>query len=63
MVGRLGLFWLTPDMSRGGAWDPAAAAFVPLGGEALDSIRRAVEMATRRRPVGVLPLPLGTVAP
>lgn len=63
MVGRLGLFWLTPDMSRGGAWDPAAAAFVPLDGDALDGIRRAVEMATRRRPLGVLPLPLGTVAP
>jgi hypothetical protein len=63
MVGRLGLFWLTPDRARGGAWDPAQQAFTEQDGEALDSIRRAVDMATRRRPAGVLPLPLGTVEP
>ncbi len=63
MVGRLGLFWLTPDRARGGAWDPAQQAFTERDGEALDSIRRAVDMATRRRPAGVLPLPLGTVEP
>ena len=62
-VGRLGLFWLTPDLARGGAWDPAAGAFVELDGAALQAVRRAADMATRRRPAGVLALPLGRVAP
>jgi hypothetical protein len=62
-VGRLALYWLTPDRKRGGAWDPVASAFVPLEGDELDAVRRAAEMATRRRAAGVLALPLGTVAP
>jgi hypothetical protein len=62
-VGRLGLFWLTPDAARGGMWDPAAAAFIELQGRELDAVRRAVEMASRRRPAGVQALPLGRVAP
>lgn len=62
-VGRLGLFWLTPDAARGGAWDAAAGAFVELSGRELDAVRRAVEMATRRRPAGVQDLPLGRIAP
>ncbi len=61
-VGRLGLFWLTPDAARGGAWDPAGERFVELDGRELDAVRRAAEMATRRRPAGVLALPLGGVA-
>jgi len=62
-VGRLGLFWLTPDGSRGGGWDSARGAFVELEGRALDAVRRAAEVAGRRRPAGVLALPLGRVAP
>jgi hypothetical protein len=62
-VGRLGLFWLTPDLSRGGAWSAAAGAFEELDGADLDAVRRAAEMATRRRAAGVLALPLGKVAP
>jgi hypothetical protein len=62
-VGRLGLFWLTPDAARGGAWDPAGGAFVELSGRELDTVRRASEMANRRRPAGVQPLPLGRIAP
>ena len=62
-VGRLGLFWLTPDLARGGAWDPAAGTFVALDGAALQAVRRAADMATRRRPAGVLALPLGRIAP
>ncbi len=61
-VGRLGLFWLTPDHARGGAWDPAAQAFTPLDGRALEGIRRAADMATRRRAAGVQDLPLGRIA-
>jgi len=63
MIGRLALFWLTPDQERGGVWDPAAAAFRAVSGKPLESIRRAMEMATRRRPAGVLALPLGSVEP
>ncbi len=60
-VGRLGLFWLTPDEVRGGSWDPAAQAYVELDGAELTAVRRAMQMATRRRPVGVQVLPLGKV--
>jgi hypothetical protein len=60
-VGRLGLYWLTPDEKRGGMWDPAAARFVELTGDELESVRRAVQMAARRRAVGVQTLPLGRV--
>lgn len=60
-VGRLGLYWLTPDESRGGAWDPATGRYVALEGGELESVRRAVQMATRRRAVGVQLLPLGKV--
>jgi len=58
-VGRLGLFWLTPDETRGGAWNPATERFEILDGGELTAVRRAVQMATRRRAVGVQPLPLG----
>lgn len=60
-VGRLGLFWLTPDELRGGSWNPAESRFIELEGGELESARRAVQMATRRRAVGVQNLPLGRV--
>jgi hypothetical protein len=62
-VGRLALFWLTPDRARGGAWDPVSCAYVEHDGDALDAVRRAADMATRRRTPGVLALPVGRVAP
>lgn len=62
-VGRLGLFWLTPDAARGGAWDSAERAFGELHGRELEAVRRASEMAFRRRPAAVQPLPLGRIAP
>lgn len=60
-VGRLALFWLTPDETRGGLWDPATRRWTELDGGELESVRRAVHMATRRRAVGVQKLPLGRV--
>ena len=60
-VGRLGLFWLTPDGARGGLWDVAAACYGEVTGDELDAIRSAVQMATRQRVLGVQPLPLGRV--
>ncbi len=58
-VGRLGLYWLTPDESRGGTWNPATSCYEALEGRDLTAVRRAVQMATRRRAVGVQSLPLG----
>lgn len=60
-VGRLVLFWLTPDEARGGVWNPAELRFDLLEGGELESVRRAVQMATRRRALGVQLLPLGKV--
>lgn len=62
-VGRLGLFWLTPDAARGGVWNPAQRTFVELRGGELEAVRRASEMANRRRPAGVQALPLGRITP
>ncbi|MDY0110904.1 MAG: DUF3450 domain-containing protein [Candidatus Krumholzibacteria bacterium] len=62
-VGRLGLFWLTPDAVRGGIWDAGERAFVERFGRELDVVRRAAEIAARRRPADVQLLPLGRVAP
>lgn len=62
-VGRLGLFWLTPDAARGGIWDAGERAFVERSGSELEAVRRAAEIAARRRPAGVQALPLGRVAP
>ena len=60
-VGRLALFWLTPDEKRGGVWNPATRAYEELDGGELESVRRAAQMASRRRAVGVQKLPLGRV--
>jgi hypothetical protein len=61
-IGRLALFWKSPDGSRVGTWDPAADAWTELDGGARTS-GRAMEMATRMRPVELIALPLGRIDP
>jgi hypothetical protein len=62
-LGRLALFWRTPDEKRYGTYDLEDRAWVELPGRNHRALRRAMEMATRLRPVEVIGLPLGEVAP
>ncbi len=60
-IGRLALFWRTPDTSRAGTFDQATGAWVQLDRGDHRSISRAMEMAARMRPVAVIGLPLGRI--
>jgi len=62
-LGRLSLFWRTPDGKRAGHHDRAARAWVELPGQHRQRIERAMEMASRMRQVELIDLPLGRIAP
>jgi hypothetical protein len=62
-LGRVALFWRTPDGERVGTWDPSVGQWVVLPDREDRPIALAMEMATRRRPVGITSLPLGRIAP
>ncbi len=62
-IGRLALFWRTPDAARAGWYDPAARAWMELPGRHRRNIGLAMEMASRMRPVEPVSLPLGRIAP
>ncbi len=62
-VGRLSLFWRTPDGARAGEFDRAAGAWVDLPGKHQRVIGQAMEMAEHRRAVDLVSLPLGRVHP
>lgn len=62
-VGRLALFWATPDRRRVGLWDPAAGDWSELSGGRRRAVLQAMDMAARRRPVEILGLPVGRIEP
>lgn len=62
-LGRLALLWRTPDGERVGQYDRAAGAWVELPDRHARSIARAMEMATRMRPMELVDLPLGRIEP
>ena len=62
-LGRLSLFWRTPDGDRMGLYDRAADSWVELSGRHDRAIARAMEMATRMRPMELIDLPLGRIEP
>ncbi|MBU0742309.1 DUF3450 domain-containing protein [bacterium] len=62
-LGRLALFWRTPDAKRAGWHDPAAGTWTELPRRYRRSIGLALEMASRMRPVEPVSLPLGRIAP
>jgi hypothetical protein len=61
-VGRLALFWRTPDGGTVGHWDRSAGKWVPLPGASRRHINDATEMALRQRTVDMVKLPLGRIA-
>ena len=62
-IGSLALFWRTPDAARVGWYDPAARTWTELPGRHRRNIGLAMEMASRMRPVELISLPLGRIAP
>ncbi|MBD3222953.1 DUF3450 family protein [bacterium] len=62
-VGRLAMFWVTPDGTQVGTWDPVSGDYVAMPSSESRTIERAMEMATRMRPVQLLSLPLGRIEP
>lgn len=62
-LGRLSLFWRTPDGARAGEYDRVARAWVELPRKYHRAIALAMEIAERRRAVELLSLPLGRIRP
>ena len=62
-VGRLALFWRTPDGKRVGNWDRAAAQWRALPDRYRRHVNDAAEMALKRRTVEMVKLPLGRIVP
>jgi len=62
-VGRVALFWRTPDGDRVGTYDQAGHQWTELSGRENRNIALAMEMATRMRPVQISDLPLGRITP
>jgi len=60
-VGRVSLFWRTPDGERVGTFDEASWEWVELPERHAHNIEMAIEMASRIRPVQLITLPLGRV--
>ena len=60
-VGRVSLFWRTPDGDRAGTFDRGSWEWVELAPSYGRTIGNAIEMASRIRPVQLIDLPLGRV--
>lgn len=62
-LGRLSVFWQTPDGERVGEYDRVTKGWVELPAKYVRSVSAAVEMAEKRRPIELLRLPLGRLNP
>lgn len=62
-LGRLSVFWQTPDGARVGEYDRSASRWAELPKGYARSIAAAVEMAEKRRPVELIRLPVGRINP
>jgi hypothetical protein len=62
-VGRVSLFWRTPDGEKIGTFDRATWRWVELPDRYSRPITEGIEMASRLRPVQLTALPLGRILP
>ncbi|MBN2564713.1 MAG: DUF3450 domain-containing protein [Candidatus Eisenbacteria bacterium] len=60
-VGRVSLFWRTPDGERAGTFDRGSWTWMELPSSYNRTIGNAIEMASHIRPVQLIDLPLGRV--
>lgn len=61
-IGRLAMFWRSPDGKRVGTWDPVTRTWIDLPGKHNRIIARAMEMASHVRPIELVSLPLGRIS-
>ena len=61
-LGRVSLFFLSLDQAVCGVFNPGTGEWQALPDSSLPAIRSAVEIGSKRRPVELLPLPLGRLA-
>ncbi|NWO57765.1 hypothetical protein DEJ73_16045 [Chromohalobacter salexigens] len=57
-VGRVGLYYLTPDGRSGAVWRTDERAWQPLEGDALDELRKGMRIARDQRAPALLDLPV-----
>lgn len=62
-IGRVSVYWLTPDGERVGEYDRAQAKWVEMDHKHVHTINVTREMALRLRSVEVVSLPLGRIQP
>ena len=62
-LGRLSVFWMTPDGKRVGEYDRVEGRWVELPARYRQAVRLAVEMAAKQRPVELIRLPVGRIHP
>lgn len=62
-LGRVSLFWRTPDGLLAGHFDPVTRQFTPLPKDNLDQVTKAMEVARRERTAELLELPIGRIEP
>jgi hypothetical protein len=62
-LGRISVFWRTPDGDTVGEFDRATGKWIVLPGKYNRVIGEAMEMAARMRPVELIALPLGRIVP
>ncbi len=60
-LGRVALFWMTPDRKQGGVYDQGRSQWVAAGSGERRSIALAMDMAARVRPVELTDLPVGRI--
>jgi len=61
-IGRLTMYWRSPDGKRVGSWDPALASWVELPSGYSRVIAHSVEIAAKRRANELVTLPLGRIS-
>ena len=62
-LGRLSIFWQTPDGKRVGEYDRAKNLWVEFPSRYGRGLRMAAEMAKKTRPVELTKLPIGRISP
>ncbi len=62
-LGRISLFWRTPDGRRAGQYDRVSGRWVELPAKYRRGITLAMEMAAKRRPIELVRLPVGRIRP
>ena len=57
-IGRLALYYLTPDQQQGGMWNKQSRTWQPLNEEALQEVSTAIKLAEQQISPQLLSLPV-----